>query len=261
MTLRADITSAYDEIAPPPPHLEAQIRTSVFAEARVESRSRRRGPWLASLRGTMALVAAMLVVLIVATVLIGGRVWHDWTIFNNRPAPAGQIDPVQLAALEARPLHLPVVPAGGTCPVGPFTNLEIGNVPLIGFGSGPAYGTDSHSGPVTAWGSYYDVTLVTEPQVTGWLLVRGRDAVNHTIPVAYVGAYAAGAVIGTDTIDGVLVAQHAELLVDASHHPAATSGKSGWGIWRVRQGIQGNDWSGCTAFQIDGNGFSAVFVG
>ncbi len=123
MSLRADIISAYDEIAPPAPQLQAQIRMSVSAEARAASQSRRtRGPWMTSLRGTMALVAALLVVLIVATVLVGGRVMHDWDVFNNRPAPAGSGDAAtQIAMLEARPLHLPQVPTDGTCPAGPLT--------------------------------------------------------------------------------------------------------------------------------------------
>jgi hypothetical protein len=53
--------------------------------------------------------------------------------------------------------------------------------------------------------------------------------------------------------------QRAELLVDASHHPAS-SGTSKWGVWNVRQGIMANGWSGCTTFQSDGDGFTRVFV-
>jgi hypothetical protein len=261
MTLRADIISAYDEIAPPAPHLEAQIRASVSAEARVDSpRSRRRQPWIASLRGTMALVAALLVVIIVATVLIGGRVMHDWAIFNTRPAPAGQVDAAtQIELLEARPLHLPQMTAGACVP-GPFTTVHYGSGVFYGaYGAGPAYGVGG-AGHSTSWGFYFDVMFVTDPKVTGWVLVRGRDAVNHSIPVVYIGAYAAGAVIGTDTVNGQLVTQRSEFLVDASHHPAS-SGKSKWGIWNVTQGITANGWSNCTAFQLDGNGFSEVFVG
>jgi len=262
MSLRADIISAYDEIAPPAPQLQAQIRMSVSAEARAASQSRRtRGPWMASFRGTMALVAALLVVLIVATVLVGGRVMHDWNVFNNRPAPAGSGDAAtQIAMLEARPLHLPQVPTDGTCPAGPLTAIDYGSGAIAAaYGNGPAYAIGG-SGPATSWGFYFDVTFVTEPQVKGWILVRARDAVDHTIPVVFVGPYAAGAVIGTDTINGTLVTQRAELLFDAGHHPAS-SGKSKWGVWDVRQGIRANGSSGCTAFQLDGNGFSTVFVG
>ncbi len=62
-----------------------------------------------------------------------------------------------------------------------------------------------------------------------------------------------------DTIDGTDVQQRAELLIDTSHHPAS-SGTSKWGVWHVRQAIMANGWSGCTAFQIDGDGFTRVFV-
>jgi hypothetical protein len=58
MTLRTDIRSAY-EIAHPVPQLEAQIRERVATETGATMQSRvRRGPLFASLRGTMALVAA-----------------------------------------------------------------------------------------------------------------------------------------------------------------------------------------------------------
>ncbi|HEV3101889.1 MAG TPA: hypothetical protein VG426_06055 [Candidatus Dormibacteraeota bacterium] len=260
MSLRTDIRSAYDEIAPPVPQLDAHIRELVATEAKATMQSRvRRGPWAASLRGTMALVAALLVVLIVATILVGGRVWHDWNIFTNRPVPAAPVDAAtQIAMLEARPLLLPQVPANATCPTGPSKNLNFGSGEFAAYGTGPAYGIGG-SGPATNWGFYFDVMLVTEPQVTGWVLVRARDAVNHSIPVVYVGPYAAGAVIGTDTINGQVVTLRSELLVDASHHPAS-SVKSKWGVWNVRQGIMANGWSNCTAFQIDGNGFSKVFI-
>jgi hypothetical protein len=261
MSLRADIRSAYDEIAPPLPQLEAQIRVLVSTDARAEMQSRGGGgPWISSLRGTMALVAAVLVVLIVATVLVGGRVWHDWNAFTNRPVPAAPVDSAtQIALLEARPLHLPQVPANASCPTGPSTNINYGSGEFAAYGNGPAYGIGG-AGPTTNWGFYFDVIFVTEPQVTGWVLVRARDAVNHTIPVVYVGPYAAGAVLGTDTINGQQVTQRSELLVDASHHPAS-SGTSKWGVWNVRQGITAKGWSGCTAFQLDGAGFSRVFVG
>jgi hypothetical protein len=270
MTLRADIRAAYDEITPPVPALEAQIRTLVAVEGNGGVQSRhRRGQWVAGLRGTMALVAALLVVLIVATVLVGGRVWHDWNVFTNRPAPAGQIDPVQLAALEARPLHVPVVSPDAICPAGPNASASaaasfpepIHGWALQGFisGEGPVYATNSAGGgPESAWGSYRDVIWVTEPQVTGLVLIRGLDAENHQVPVVYVGQYAAGAVLGTDTVNGTRVLQRAELVLDAGHHPA-TSGKSKWGIYDVRAGIP-NTMSNCHAFQIDGEGFSEVFV-
>jgi hypothetical protein len=270
MTLRADIRTAYDAITPPAPALEAQIRTMVATEGKAGVQSRhRRGRWVAGLRGTMALVAALLVVFIVATVLVGGRVWQDWNTFTNRPAPAGQIDPVQLAALEARPLHMPVVSSEATCPVGPTPPASavaslagpLQNWLSNGFqfsGDGPAYAIGGSLSDQTASDLYVNVVWVTEPQLTGLVLIRGRDALNHDMPLVYIGQYAAGAVLGTDIVNGKRVQQRAELVLDAGHHPA-TSGNSNWGIYDVRAGIP-NTISNCHAFQIDGQGFSEVFV-
>jgi hypothetical protein len=270
MSLRADIRSAYEEITPPAPALQAQIRALVASENRAPIPARRSGSrWVKGLRGTFALVAALLVVLIVATVLVGGRVWHDWNLFTNRPAPAGQIDPVQLAALEARPLHMPVVSADAICSAGPIASASAlsGSPDPIRFwaqqgnmsGDGPVYATNFGVGAgQSAWGSYWDVVWVTEPHVTGLVLIRGRDAANHQLPLAYVGQYAAGAVIGTDIVNGTRTVQRTELVLDAGHHPA-TSGKSKWGIYNVRAGIP-NTMSGCHAFQVDGEGFSEIFV-
>jgi hypothetical protein len=269
MSLRTDIRSAYEEITPPAPALQAQIRALVSTEAQAVSKSGRRpSRWVRSLRGTMALVAALLVILIVATVLVGGRVWHDWNLFTNRPAPAGQIDPVQLAALEARPLRLPATQLGDQCPVGPSPSASAVAgfpEPIHGWalqfsvsGGGPAYAVGASPIGGGAWGSYYGVTWAFEPQVTGLVLIRGRDSVNQKLPVVYIGPYAAGAVIGMDTLNGKRVAQHAELAIDAGHHPAS-SGSSGWGFYNVQAGVS-TKLSSCRAFQVDGEGFSEVFV-
>jgi hypothetical protein len=269
MSLRADIRAAYDEITPPAPALQAQIRALVATETQAISKSDRRpSRWVGSLRGTLALVAALLVILIVATVLVGGRVWHDWNLFTNRPAPAGQIDPVQLAALEARPLRLPATQVGDQCPVEP--SLSASTVasfpePIRGWaqqgsvsGGGPAYAAGASPMAVDPWGAYYRVSWAFEPQVTGLVLIRGRDTVNQALPVIYIGPYAAGAVLGTDTVGGKQVTQHAELAIDAGHHPAAL-GNSAWGIYNVQAGV-GGKLSSCRAFQVDGEGFSEVFV-
>lgn len=270
MSLRADITTAYDEIAPPAPELQADIRRFVASESKFVLQSPgRRLPWVSTLRGSMALVAALLVVIIIATLLVGGRVWRDWNVFNSRPAPAGQSYAQQLAALEARPLHMPLVPPDAICPVGPnLTAAEAASFPdpirgwaRAGFtfsGGGPAYATViALGGYLTGWGDYVGVEWVIEPQITGLVLVRGLDAVNHDLAVAYVGQYAAGTVIGTDTIDGKAVTQRAEVVLDAGHHPAA-AGTSKWGVYEVMAGVP-NTMSPCHVFQVDGEGFSEVF--
>lgn len=273
MSLRADINSAYDEIAPPAPELHAQIRRLVASESNSVVRSRgRRLPWVSTFRGSMALVAALLAVIIIATLLVGGRVWHDWNIFNTRPAPAGQTYGEQLAALEARPLQMPLVPADATCPaVSQISAAEADTLPepihsltyagYVFSSVGPAHASviPGSGGDLTGWGQYANVVWVIEPQVTGLVLIRGRDAENHDLPLVYVGQYAAGTVIGTDTgvHGGPPAAQRAEVVLDASHHPV-TSAKGNWGVYNVRVGIP-NAMSPCHVFQVDGEGFSEVF--
>ena len=272
MTLRADVRSAYEEITPPAPALQAQIRALVSAEAQAVSKSGgRRSRWVASLRGTMALVAALLAILIVATVLVGGRVWHDWNLFTNRTAPGGQVH-MTLAQLEARPLLMPLVPPDATCPaVQTISASEADSLPepihsltyagYVFSSVGPAHASviPGNGGDLTSWGQYANVAWVIEPQVTGLVLIRGRDAANHDLPLVYVGQYAAGAVIGTDS--GVHIGppavQRSEVVLDASRHPA-TSAKGNWGVYNVRVGVP-DTMSPCHVFQVDGDGFSEVF--
>jgi len=165
-----------------------------------------------------------------------------------------------LAKLEAKPLHFPVVQPDGRCPVTPSSNIK-GDPPAAAFsadGQGPVYvigGTLRN----TAFGVYFDLTYFTEPQLTGLVLVRIRDLKNDR-PVVFVGPYAAGAVVGTDTIDGKVVQQHAELVLDAGHHDRTASGTSKWGIWPVRLGVADFGRSHCGGFQFDGAGFSEVVV-
>ena len=273
MSLRADINSAYDEIAPPAPELEAEIRRSVASESRSVSRSRgKRLAWVSTFRGSMALVAALLVVIVIATLLVGGRVWHDWNIFNTRPAPAGQSYAVQLAELEARPLQMLLVPPDATCPaVHTFSASEADSLPepihsltyagYVFSSAGPAHASliPGGGGDLSTWGQYANIAWVIEPQVTGLVLIRGRDAANHDLPLVYVGQYAAGAVIGTDSgvHGGPPAVQRSEVVLDASHHPA-TFAKGNWGVYNVRVGIP-NTMSPCHVFQVDGDGFSEVF--
>jgi len=240
MSLRADITSAYDEIAPPAPQLQAQIRMSVSAEARAASQSRRtRGPWMASLRGTMALVGALLVV----------RLILHWSFFNIRPAPPGQ--PSELAQLESRPLHLPDMKAGDACPA---------DAPRVSiYGSGPAYGgapLASYYSHKTSWGDYWDIELVVDAGVKGLVLVRARDLRTNQ-PVIFVGAYAGGPGIGSDTVDGKVVRQHLELVLDTSHPQLDEAGLQL--MWSFTAGLA-NGYSACTGWQIDGQGFTETYA-
>jgi hypothetical protein len=48
---------------------------------------------------------------------------------------------------------------------------------------------------------YFDVTFFTDPTVKSLVLLRGQE-INGPYPVVFVGAYAVGPVVSTDTIVG-----------------------------------------------------------
>lgn len=175
----------------------------------------------------------------------------------SAPSPSPTIDQVKLAQLEGKPLSLPVVRPGGTCPVTPMSTIDYGNGPTTVYGGGPVYG---FGGPkaTTTWGDYFDATYVADPQVTGIVLVRIHDIQSDRVGV-FIGPYGAGGVVGTDTIGSKAAQQHAELVLNASH-PPATSSTTKWGIWHLQQGLAAG-WSGCWGIQVGGVGFSEVVVG
>jgi hypothetical protein len=172
----------------------------------------------------------------------------------SSPSPSAVV-PATLAQLEARPLILPVVAPGGACPSHHYAAIDFGSGSISVNGVGPIYLTGKGVQATTTWGQYFDPTYYAGPQLTGIVLLRIRDLMTGRAGV-FVGPYAAGDVVGSDTIGGMTVQQHAEAVLDASHHPA-TSGTSKWGIWNVRQGWPAN-WSGCFGFQFDGTGLSEV---
>jgi hypothetical protein len=101
------------------------------------------------------------------------------------------------------------------------------------------------------------VTYAADPTYKGLLLIRIRDLMSDRHGV-FVGPYAAGDVVGVDTLDGKSVLQHEYLLLDASH-PQQSLGKNKLGRWLVRQGIS-LGWSHCVGIQIDGVGFTEVIT-
>jgi hypothetical protein len=255
MTLRADITSAYDEIIRAAPALRPQIRILVTAERNAGPSSRHlRGPWIRAVRGTVALVAALMVVLLVATLLIGGRVLQDWRAFTQ-PAPARD-QPSELALLEARPIHLTLLQAGGSCPETPLNGPYGGLFPSGMYGSGPVYiaGGSSVSDP---WGTYWYLAAVTDPRVTGLVLVRGQD-LRTGQPMVFVGKWASGPVFGTDDLDGTVTPQHLDLVFDRRQPPLNT-GHAGTFTWGFTAGLAAGA-SGCAGWQVDTTGYPTQII-
>lgn len=152
-------------------------------------------------------------------------------------------------------MHLPVVSSTSSCSSGPV-NADNSYWP------GPVYGA---SGPVTSssWGFYYHNLAFAKVKVVGPVLIRARDVLTGR-PVVFVGTYAAGPVLGTDTVDGKLVQQRGELVID-THTTSADLGE--WWASLTRHGFDWpytagvpTSWSGSTGWQIDAPGFSEVFI-
>jgi len=244
VSLRTQIHSAFDEVAPPAGGLPERVVQTVLTE---NSSRRRRERLMLRLRVPLSLVAVFVLVALVVGVLIGGRLLKDWNAFQNS-APAGGSSQSPVAQLEAVPLRIPVFASHGDCRSGPFNSVG-------SLGSGPVFG-DGGGQSATSWGVYFHNIAYADTAVSGPTLVRARDLFTGQ-PVVFVGQYAAGPVVGSDTVDGQTYDQHTELLLYAS-----TSDKQAVNhklVWQFIAGVP-TSWSGSTGWQIDGLGFSEVFV-
>ncbi|HEX9100202.1 MAG TPA: hypothetical protein VF956_12010 [Candidatus Dormibacteraeota bacterium] len=243
MSLRKQIHSAFDEVAPPTFGIPERVVQTVLAEG--PSR-RRRERMMLRLRVPLSMVAVFVAIALVVGVLIGGRLMQDWNSFrNSAPAGGGQ---TQLAQLESRPLVLPTPASYFDCKSGPYNKAG-------SLGKGPVYG-DGGGTSSTSWGIYYHNLAYAETDITGLILVRAKDLFTHN-PVVFVGQHAAGPLVGQDTVDGVAVEQHTELVFDTNQ--ASTSPSTHKFAWPFIAGVP-HTWSGSTGWQIDGVGFSEVFV-
>lgn len=239
MSLRRDIHSAFETIAPPLGGMPERVVQTVLAQ----NKGRRRKETIVfGLRVPLAVAATFLLVALIAAALV------TWNAVHNNAVPAGH-GLTGLQQLEARPLNLPTLNPNAVCPNNPGVN-SVG----YQYGSGPVYG-DGGSETPTQWGNYWDVSYFTAPSLTGLVLIRGRDLMSADRKVVFVGAHAAGPAIGNDPAPGTGV-QHTELVLDASH-PEGRVG--GYGRWSVRQGMS-LGWIGCFGLQIDGPTFSETMT-
>jgi hypothetical protein len=194
------------------------------------------------------IVLALQVLLVVAVVGCGGSSTAAHSTAAPSPSPTmTTADRATLTTLEARPLKLPALLAGGICaPDGMNASTSL-------FGADPVY---VEGGPHTAssFGDYFDVSAKTKPGLAGPVLVRGQDLKVANHPIVFIGPYGAGAVYGTDPKNGT---QYVELALDTAHPPQVTYNINGTAYveWDWRQGIA-TGWSGCVGFQIDGPGFT-----
>jgi hypothetical protein len=246
VSLRREIHSAFDVIAPPLGGMPERVVQTVLAD----KRRRRKENVMVRLRVPLSLVAVFIAIALIAAVLVGGRVIHDWNLFRYG-TPAGGAAHATLAELEARSLQVPQVAASAHCPDGPTANGLWGNGPFYG---DPALGSQNPT--QTGWGAYWDLVGLTDRNVTGLMLVRAIDARTQQ-PLVFVGQYAAGSSAGTDDLGGQTVQQRAELVLDTNHAPHTSSG--GRTEWRFTVGMPNGN-SGCYAWQIDGDAFTETFV-
>jgi hypothetical protein len=264
---RDRIAAAFDRElgqSPVPTGLMAQVlRETVRNRGDRESQHQRHAgrPWMVGLRGVGSLVAVLMVVVLIATVLVGGRVWRDWNQFNARPAPAAAVDPAQLAQLLAKPLHLPVVAAGATCPMGPQTTINYDGGPYDLYGAGPAYAIEAGLLGVNlpTWNGIWDMKLFVEPSVTGAVLIRAQDLQAHKA-MGFAGQYAVGNVIGMASLAGKKFQVHPAAALDV-RQPRFDTTLSGLNIWKFRVVSPDTPLPDlCVGYQVDGLNFSEVFV-
>ncbi len=256
MSLRAQIHAALDDVTPPAPDLQRKVVAYVISDDRdrVVLLHRRGERWPMRLRTPLALIAAVLIIVLMAGVVIGGRLLADWTGLH-RPAPGGDSYQSQLAELRVQPLNLPLLQADSPCDRGPFTpdNSALGSGRMHWYrGSAPIS---------TSWGQYYVGSLYTDDRISGPILDRARDLYNSG-SVAFVGQFAAGTVVGTDVLRGTRLDQHTDLVLNEANtssivdNPPATPHAF---VWQFRWGFSKVS-SGRLGWQIDGKGFSEVFL-
>jgi hypothetical protein len=260
VTLRSEIHTAIDDIAPPAPALPREAVAFVFSNGRLRSREtlRSRSGWELGMRRAGSLVAAALIGALMITLVIGGRVWRDWNTQQQNAARQAYI-----VQLHDRPLHLPAVAPGAVCPQDTINNYHgyyggYGIGPVVASGGGQRYGLAS--------GTYIDTGYWTAPEVSGLVLIRGRNLETNEPIVFAQPPYPAvgtgtpwGSVASTEVILGVRVKFHEELLLDKSKLMPAPDD---W--WETIQRFPPGS-SGCVGIQADGfnsdgSSFSEVIV-
>lgn len=150
------------------------------------------------------------------------------------------------AALRQRPLTLPVLAAGGSCPVNtgktvlPDFGLALGNGPIYAVGFG-AEGVAYYGGSQQAGGWYYiKVLWVGIPSYKGSVLVRGHQIGGSND-------------LGFERTD-ISASPPQELKL---HTDEGGSTPSGWNNWPSYTDVRA---PGCYAYQVDGSDFTEVIV-
>lgn len=248
MSLRRDVHTAFDEVAPALGGMPERVVKTVMAEHRTRQRKEK---IVFQLRAPLSLVGVLLMIAMVAAVFVGGRLVADWN--GAHLAPVGATYSQQVAALEARPLDLPAFQSRTACVSGPRSTAGA-------FGAGPLFAEASGFSWSTNWGHYFDESLYADHRIAGPIVVRAR-ALFTPDQVVFIGPYAAGSVLGSEVLDGPPVVKRSELLLDSGKAVAGTdnNGTTHRFFWHFTAGVALGS-SGSVGWQIDGAQFSEVFV-
>ena len=248
MTLRSQIHRAIDEVTPPAPELRVKAFTAIANPKRGGGSVRVSRPnALANFRWGGAIAAALIAILLLVAVLVGGRTLRDWRAYSAHQHDL-QVFQQQLSQLRSRPLILPALKVTDPGP-------QSKSVTKFDYGAGPVYANGGGSAP-NDWGDFTNLAWYTDPHLQGPVLIRGRD-MSHGTLIVFVDRFAAGPVVGVAHFQGVTKELHSELVVDAGNPPERTP--DGYGMFPVTQGIQVN--GGCFGFQIDGPRFTELITG
>lgn len=244
MSLRRDIHSAFESIAPPLGGMPERVVQTVLAD----KRRRRKEGFMLRVRAPLALVAVLVVILIVVGVLVGGRLLQDWNAFRSSPA-GGQHTIVlpALSDLEARPWQHAVLAAGEPCS-GYEVNGKTAIAPVVSTGT---------SLTVTDWGEFSTGVTVFQKGFSGLLIVRlrdGRSGTNHF----FLNENAGGPVMGTVIIAGQTVDARGEAVFDFSNG-SIKADSLGRKAFNITEGhLKG--FSTCFEWQFDGTYQGQPFV-
>jgi hypothetical protein len=260
MSLRTDIQDAIDEVIPPAPGLEHQVRALVVADGkdrRVSLHAHRQSLWGAGFRSSGALVAAGLVVALMAGLVIGGRLARDT---SHGQISQSAISQSELRSLESRPIELPQLQPGATCPFSPgTTQVHDSHIKGAVIGQGPVYVYDAWTDATTGQGDWEAFAVYYVAERPGLVLVRARDLqTSQPFPFAqYSGppsaAIAAGRVLGTDHIGAIPIQMHPEaVLLDPWHRQPVNQDLVL--MFAVPRSTL------CWGFQFDGPGFTETIV-
>jgi len=248
----------------PRPGIEGRVVARVLSRPRTSKADRQ--PWVRGLPAqALRLAAGAVILAVLVSMVVLGRLVRDSGSQGN-PGSLTTAEQAEVAQLEARPLALPPLPADGSCPVGPYTEIRpwlpgstaaLYRSPMLVFGNGPIYGYHGRT-IVTAKATYHDVDIYSDPSLRGPALIRAQT-LDGPFKVVYTGRFAAGAVVGTDVIEGKLVQLHSEMVLPANQPPSDGPTAPGWGFWKVRHGV-GTGAASCYGFQVDTLAGTEIFV-